>query len=292
MKVTFSIRENEETVPTDLRDPPVVLYGPHHQWKGLLDTHPVDLLVIEKGHYTRPSGGPKQEPWEDMVDSVPPKHRPKVIIESWRSDPTLWQYGPTSKPTTTRWREAGCNINCCTIKATSIGGAITQERLLVVRTRIDCQAQWTWDSLDRDMSVIRPMGNLLTPPGLIPRKSYSQSGSTHTPHSLHDPMPNQIGAWIQTEKGVPRLLKEEVARGLGIPKGYEAEVSHKSLQRTSPLFHWEYISFSLQHLFNHPTATPTRTTQGPKTGNNLSRATTPLNNNVFDWHPPDLSLPV
>ncbi|CAJ1960569.1 unnamed protein product [Cylindrotheca closterium] len=175
-------------------------------------------------------------------------HRPKVIIESWRSDPTLWQYGPTSKPTTTRWREAGYNINCRTIKATAIGGAVTQERLLVVRTRIDCRAQWTWDSLDRDLSVIRPMGNLLTPPGLVPRNSYSQSGSAHTPHSLHDPMPNQIGAWIKTEKGVRRLMKEEVAQGLGIPKGCETELD-----------------------------------QRPGT-------TITLDNDVFNWHPPDLSL--
>ncbi|CAJ1927936.1 unnamed protein product [Cylindrotheca closterium] len=130
------------------------------------------------------------------------------------------------------------------------------------------------------------MGNLLTPRR---RDSYSQSGSARTPHSLHDPMPNQIGAWIKTERGVRRLMKEEVARGLGIPKGCKTELSHKSLQRTTSLFHWEYLFFLLQHLFSHPTHTPGKTTQGPKTGNHLSGATTTLDNDVFNWHPPNLS---
>ncbi|CAJ1948741.1 unnamed protein product [Cylindrotheca closterium] len=113
----------------------------------------VDLLVIERGNYKQPSS-PRQEPWEDMVESVPPEKRPKLIIECWRSDPTLWQYGPTSKATTTRWRDIGYYVNCRTINATSIVGAINQERLLGARTRADIGAQWVWDNLDRDLAVI------------------------------------------------------------------------------------------------------------------------------------------
>ncbi|CAJ1968834.1 unnamed protein product [Cylindrotheca closterium] len=289
MTVSFSIRENGETVPSDLEDPPVVLFGPHRSWKGLLNTYPVDLLVIERGNYKQPSGSPRREPWEDMVESVPPEKRPKLVIECWRSDPTLWQYGPTSKATTTRWRDIGYYVNCRTINATSIGGAINQERLLVARTRADIGAQWVWDNLDRDLAVIRPMGNLLTPPGLVPRSSYSNNGTNHTPYSLHDPMPNQIGAYIRTEKGVRRLLKEEMARGLGIPKGPEMNLSKKSLQRTTSLFHWEYLSHSLQHLFPMPALESRPTPAEDGSSNESSSPAGPTTCKEFGWVPADLS---
>src|SRR6056300_1198143 len=79
----FSIRENNETVPDDLKDPPYLRYGSHREWPKLLTQHPVDLLVIERGTHKRPNARPRAEPWETTVGSTTPAHQPNVVIETW-----------------------------------------------------------------------------------------------------------------------------------------------------------------------------------------------------------------
>ncbi|CAJ1953804.1 unnamed protein product [Cylindrotheca closterium] len=97
------------------------------------------------------------------------------------------------------------------------------------------------------------MSNLLTPPGLVSKRAYSQWRSPNTPKAFSDPMPHQIRAWIETEKGIRRLLKDELARGLGIPKGAEKGLSVHSLCQSTSLFHWEYLSYSMECLKDHGT---------------------------------------
>lgn len=288
LRLQFSIRENGERLPNDLEDPPFTRTGPHRPWPNLLVHHPVDVLVIEKGSYRRPRSVPKKEPWEETVGAAPPEKRPKVVIEAWRSDPNLWQYGPMSKSATTRWKELGYTVNCRTINATSVGGAIDQDRLLIVRTRLDSGGKWEWDHLDRELTVTRPMSNLLTPPGLVPRRKYVQENHENTPLFSRDPMPHQAGAWIKTEKGTRRLMTEELARGLGIPKGAETKLSEASLHRTTSVYHWEYLSYSLQCFFGTQRSNADVTTKQEPDTIKLS-PTTPSDGQPFSWIPPDLT---
>jgi len=100
--------------------------------------------------------------------------------------------------------------------------------------------------LGDDATVTRSMSNLLTPLGLVPKRLYLQRKSGHFPHAHRDPMPHQSGAFIETKKGVRCLTADELARGLGILKGADQNLREKPLKRTTSLFRWEYLSYSLQ----------------------------------------------
>ena len=251
LDVRFAVRNSKESLPPDLEDPQNLFYGPHRTRPSLLNKHPVDLLVIEKGSHGAPISNLSPQPWEEIIQQTSPANQPTVVIEAWQSSATLWRHGPTSKAVTARWRDLGYDLYCKKVNATQIGGAIDQERLLVIRLKRDSGFSWHRDQLDRDLSVIRPMGNLLVPPGLISRKAYLQRESLYTPKATIDPMPHQAGALIETANGVRRLKAEELARGLGISKGSEKGIGVKSLGRTTSVYHWEYMSFSLQHLDSH-----------------------------------------
>ena len=81
------------------------------------------------------------------------------------------------------------------------------------------------------------MSNLLTPPGLL----YQINVKGNVVEAHQDPMPETPGRWIRTEKGIRRLLTEEVARGLGIPKSWHVNpnvFTTKNLQTTTSIYHW------------------------------------------------------
>jgi hypothetical protein len=53
------------------------------------------------------------------------------------------------------------------------------------------------------------MSNLLIPPGLVPCNSYVK-GLKGMQDAATCPMPEQLGAFIQTEKGASRVTPEEL----------------------------------------------------------------------------------
>ena len=93
------------------------------------------------------------------------------------------------------------------------------------------------------------MSNLLIPDGLLPRGVYARPPKlAHITEARREPMPSIPGAWISTERGVRRLLPEELAKGLGVPKDKikeRGEIIARSLRNTTSVFHWEYLSESL-----------------------------------------------
>jgi hypothetical protein len=58
-------------------------------------------------------------------------------------------------------------------------------------------------------------------------------------------MPSHMGAWVETEKGIRRLMPEETSNGLGAPKEDRTTLLSSLLRCTTSLFHWEYLSSSL-----------------------------------------------
>ena len=300
IKVVFSIHHENDTRPPNQQDPSTILkIGPHRDWPKLFAQHPVDLVVVEKGDLCLPRKSPHPEAWEKSIAALQPLQRPKLVIEAWRSDAQLWVNGPASKSTLTRWKKLGYNLHCRKVNATSIGGAIDQDRLIVVRVHQRENLHWHWDSLNRSLEHRRPMENLLTPPGLVPRKLYLRGKQRpHSPQAGRDPMPPKVGSIIQTEKGTRRLTQEELARGLGIPKGEETGLGVKSLHRSSSLFHWEYLSRSLERLqeLDEPPPTPSAGSSDPSLlqersehhKSNSSTSTSPKALHSFSWQPPDL----
>ena len=147
-------------------------------------------------------------------------HRPSVIVEVWPSNAQVWAKGPMVKQWLRRWDEWGFTSRCKLVRATSVGGAIRQNRLIVARVKHPWADDWEWDRIEPDESVVRPMSNLLTPPGLLNRAGgyTSKVERLDYPDSTIDPMPGSPGAWISTPQGIRRLLSPETARGLGFSK--------------------------------------------------------------------------
>jgi hypothetical protein len=101
-------------------------------------------------------------------------------------------------------------------------------------------------------------------------------------------MPCCPGAWIQTERGHRRLLFEETARGLGVPKEWKLEprkLTKSSLSRTTSLFHWECLTESLLSRMIEPIGQSGAPVLSMGTGNEPVQdpPRTP-----FEWRPPSL----
>ncbi len=82
---------------------------------------------------------------------------------------------------TSIWEELGYTTRCRTVQATDVGGAIQQEKLITARVQQEWGHAWKWDPEEAQPDLIRPMSNLLTPPGLVPYKAYDQRSTRNPP---------------------------------------------------------------------------------------------------------------
>ena len=74
---------------------------PGHRFPiNILEKHPVDMLVIDRGHVHRPLPVEQEERWELAIKTATTK--PKVVIESWANSAVAWENGPTNKGTRAR----------------------------------------------------------------------------------------------------------------------------------------------------------------------------------------------
>ena len=108
-----------------------------------------------------------------------------------------------NKSVTQIWEDLGYASRFKLTPTLWVGGAIKQTRMLVVRIAREDSPLWTWGTMEKPDKP-RPMGNLLTPHGLLPRpiqRQVRREGPTGIPDSLQDPMPENIGVWIHTPQG-------------------------------------------------------------------------------------------
>jgi hypothetical protein len=130
----------------------------------------------------------------------------------------------------------------------------------------------------------------IDPPGLIGSHKYVD-GRSGDPIAIVHPMPSVMGAYVQTERGTRRLTPEETSRGLGVPKEWKIDpknITKGSLERTTSLFHWEYLSTTLSRK-ERVTVKPD---PHPRSLNwddmRIKTRPTPAKNVPFSWKPPDL----
>ena len=287
----FSVRRDNEKVDQGLADAPdKIVFGHHRYPKKLLQDLPVDLLFVERGHLSEPIKTFSLEPWEDLVYGTRPQDRPKVIVESWPNVAQTWTRGPVCKATITRWQEHGFATRCQLLQATRFGGAIRQSRFVVVRIRGDLCNHWNWPQPEKDSEFVRPMSNLLTPPGLLRAKTNKFVQTGIDPNS--EPMPCRPGLWIKTRSGSRRLQPDEVLRGLGVPKEAAVDLDLGLLQRTTCLFILEALVDSFKHL--HLSILDKKTLSSGQNSDSTARTTRmqgdpePPTLIPFQWQPPDL----
>jgi hypothetical protein len=284
----FSVRRDKERVDQGLADAPGKVFFGHHRYpQKLLQKLPVDLLIVERGHLFQPIKNYSPEPWEDLVKSTRVRSRPKVILESWSNVAQTWTRGPVCKATITRWQAQGYATRCQLLRATKFGGAIQQSRFLVVRILGDLCQEWHWPQPEKDSEFVRPMSNLLTPPGLLRAKTnkFVQTGID----PILEPMPCRPGLWIKTKGGSRRLQPDEVSRGLGLPKDAEVDLDLGLLERSTCIFIWEALVESLKNLRPKPGAKKTiRDTDRADRITRMSGDPELPASELFHWRPPDL----
>lgn len=275
-------------------------HGPRFKLN-ILRKHPVNLLVVERGHLHRPDTMPKTERWEMLVANAEPSSRPIIILESWDGAASTWDTGPAGQSSRVRWEKLGYNTRMKLINATTIGGAIRQQRLMLTRiAKTSAARDMLWDDNKSTVSshtLARPMSNLLTPEGLIGKQRYSTDINQNGIDSETEPMP-PYQAWIRTRRGVRRLRLDELARGLGMEKSQVEKVTRKLspaiLQRTTSTFHWEYLSIGLATTgaIKCPRKTPV-VNENQKDAISMSTVPTILpceGRPPYHWAPPDLRI--
>jgi hypothetical protein len=250
---------------------------------GFFQRHPVELLLLGDLNPLR------HDHWLTRVSLAPLP--PRLIVEFWPEDHILSETGPVSKKCVTKWEQLGYGSTCSLLNALQVGGVVDRTWLIVVRHTVKNLSWPEWHG-----KVTRPMQNCLKPVG-IPKAAYipepddnvvKESGRTSLPRSEYDPMPFIPGSLISTPRGTSRrLLNDEIARGLGVPKQWLGEVypMGQLIRRTVALHIFEALG---------PLLT---TDQGVETPDDTQHETSnqafvPPNaaSEHFSWKPPDLSL--
>lgn len=292
LKHVFSVRrENDVELPVDASTE--IRHGPRPSHT-LLQMLPVDLLVVERGFINRPRKTPVAELWEHLVSEAAESQKPKVILESWCAQAVNWENGPTGKAARIRWERLGYESRFRRVSAMEVGGALDQCRLLVARVQRSYAHRWTWGGIQRGARP-RPMSNLLTPDGLLSRRRVQVPMGAVVHDAQTEPMPGRVGAWIRTEKRTRRLTRDEMGRGLGIPKHWDYPSPAIDPQCTTSVFHWEYVgqSFVLEaDTETWPTLKLLRPDDFPV---DLLPVENVIDNpdgkaEPFSWRPPDLSI--
>lgn len=270
--------------------PDVILPGPRPP-RGLLSTHPVDLLVVERGHLR--SASTLSYWWLALVDNASVSIRPKAIVEFWHQAVIGWKSGPMGKGIRSQWQSLGYFTRHLLLRAIDVGGAVTQDRLIVVRLQRTYATCWEW-GLQTPCTSSRPMSNLLTIPAHLPRgrRLYFHPASiTGSPRDASlEAMPDFPGALITTERGIRRLLHCELGRGLGIPKEWgvpDDSITGDDLLRSTSLFHYEFLSSSFAPPSSPPTVLPAISADFVACPEDTSDTG---DSPPFDWKPPDLSV--
>jgi hypothetical protein len=93
---------------------------------------PVNLVIIEQGHMTKPPLTYEWNPWEKLITRTEEGKQPCAVIKSWPSNSQLWTKGPTCKSTMTRGQEMNYVSRYKRVSATNLGGAFNQACLLGV----------------------------------------------------------------------------------------------------------------------------------------------------------------
>jgi hypothetical protein len=198
---------------------------PDRMPRTILAKHPVDILLWDHSgdNPTDAStgGDPQVTSWLKLSDN---HSRPSVIIEVWAASAALYPAGPLGKPTRKAFLSVGYSQRSFHANGTALGGAVSQARLVIVyfdTERIPLQVIRTWEPPAASTHAPRPMSNLLRPHG-VPRQAYFHADRHRpitgtVPSSTTCSMPSTVNSWINTPRGIRKLLPDELAKGLGVP---------------------------------------------------------------------------
>ena len=167
--------------------------------------------------------------------------KPKLVVEFWPTGANYHEHGPLCKATRVLWEEIRYGSRCQIVRASEVGSSVDHAKLVVVRT-IQSGDKFWWPDAQLE-SVIRPMANCLLPVG-VPRNAFRVGSPTgHEPRAQQDLMPERSGQVIIVDGKRRRLLDQELAKGLGVPKSWLKNSTRRCemLKETTSIHILEYL---------------------------------------------------
>ena len=206
------------------------------QKKTFLNKNPVDVLLIDEGN------GKLRDSWVEWVQHSTEGNLPKVVVTC---GPTSWLTNSKEADSRKRRRKImsrrGYRHQEWYMEGALQGGALDQERIIDLFTRTTSQLPMPKAPADQLLPP-RPMRNLLLPCG-IPRRDWAPKNVLIQPVSatdcvstnvkidallqgrpVYNPegcMPDRVGSWINTEKGIRRLQPDELGKAMGVPSEWK-----------------------------------------------------------------------
>ena len=247
----------------------------------VLNRYPVDVLAIEEPSSVANKATPPY--WTKWLDKCKDANLPDYVIISAPSKELVEDSGLQSKPWRRRFEKWGYEAHYWFIRAHEHGGVVRQDRCMLVLRRKDVTVPKVIlpEPIVTDEAP-RIARNMLSPMG-VPRTAWLQDewvqkedypewvtaaaapciivGETRqrsTPvFSADGSLPDSVGALIATDKGVRRLLPEELAKAKGVPKSWTTQeiLSTREVNRMTSLHLWAAVAASLDNTTAQETTT-------------------------------------
>jgi hypothetical protein len=241
------VKSRLSTLP-DCPSPPLTYESLAKSPVSLLKRKPIDLLLIDHSRHDRASdffskGRRQERVWTEWLAHA----QPARIVEIWRESDIPFVVGSSGKVHRKSVASYGYFSQQQVVKATEVGGSVLHARMVVIHTNLSLaqpvrDMSGGWEPIPASR-LPRPMSNLLRPPGLVPRASWNPGRSIiDLPCRETDPMPTHAGTWISDGGRARRLLPEELAKGLGVPKAWgnleRMEARPLGWQTCSHIYEW------------------------------------------------------
>jgi hypothetical protein len=249
--------------------------------RNYLVQHPVECLLV--GRHSAPTYTDRIWSMVKATDS-----KPRLIVELWQTGVSYHEQGPLCKATRVRWEEIGYGTRCQLVRASEVGSSLDHAKLVVVRT-MQSRDDFRWPDAQLE-SVLRPMANCLLPVG-VPKNAFRVGSPTgREPRAQEDLMPGSSGQVIVVDGKRRRLLDEELAKGLGVPKGWfkSGKNRREMLKETTSIHILEYLTPLLETTIRAEQSEDD--TGPPNTDRNEPLPAHTETQVPFSWVPPDLSI--
>jgi hypothetical protein len=209
----------------------------------VLNTFRVEVLAAEDSAVTTAD---KDRYWARWMDACHPGNRPDYVVVMALPQELVLDNGLQSKPWRRRYSQWGYDSDHWFLRGHAHGGVVRQDRFILIlrRSAAEVPALTAVNPITTDGGP-RIARNMLLPTGVphqawmtddwIARTDYpigvmeatapcilvGETTRRHTPIFSPDGcLPDSIGCYIQTDRGVRRLQLSELAKAKGAPSGW------------------------------------------------------------------------
>jgi hypothetical protein len=279
----------------------VQLGDPNRLQSDVLNRHPVDCLLME---------GDLNHRWISWIREAEDENRPKAMMIFAEGAVIEDEEAGIPKVHRKFLNKLGYDVRYWYIQAWKYGAALDLSTVCMVWYRTSDTAS-ILPSPRSSMLPVRPMSNLLKPFG-VPRKAWTNRKPKSLTHPKQGPckivghiggefvydelgaMPNTVGSWISTTKGIRRLQYEELAKAKGMDDlvvACDRMQTRVSVRKSKGIHVWSAALEALGCWMREPEVEDPRSTHDEPPGEVLSwDLEDDVVEETWQWKPPDLRV--